>query len=63
MKVQCCVCKKVREGGQWDYPAQALPSELEVSHGYCPECAAEAFAQLTAMPQRARRRVKGSSAA
>ena len=46
MVVQCCLCKQVRKGKYW---ADALPGEVveeEVSHGYCPACAAKAFAEI-----------------
>jgi len=50
MIVQCCVCGKVRrEDGAWD-PADQHPSE-KISHGYCPDCAREAFANIN-IPQK-----------
>lgn len=47
MIVQCCVCEKVREADQWFVLAKPVnPRETLISHGYCPECAAEAFGEL-----------------
>ena len=46
MKVQCCVCKKVRVGDGWCSPRGQVACNDHVSHGYCPECAAEAFQKL-----------------
>lgn len=46
MKVQCCVCKCVREGERW---VAKRPADLEAqtfSHGYCPDCAAKAFDEI-----------------
>lgn len=46
MKVQCCVCQKIRQGERWRF---ALYGELEgesVSTGYCPECAKIAFESI-----------------
>lgn len=48
MQVQCCVCKKVRAGSQWVTPAAGSLKREPVSHGYCPACAAKAFAELDA---------------
>lgn len=45
MVVQCCSCRQVRKGKQWEEPVQ---SDLAggVSHGYCPVCAAKVFAEI-----------------
>ncbi|HOZ47447.1 MAG TPA: hypothetical protein PLO37_19215 [Candidatus Hydrogenedentes bacterium] len=44
--VQCCQCKRVREDGEWvGIPAPEV-AKCVVSHGYCPECAAQAFEEL-----------------
>ncbi|MFA6593969.1 MAG: hypothetical protein WCT16_01800 [Candidatus Buchananbacteria bacterium] len=41
MIAQCCVCHKVRlSGNVW--VGQFIPPGEQVSHGYCPECAAQA---------------------
>jgi hypothetical protein len=45
MVVQCCVCRKVRDGSRWNKPPKGHHPET-VSHGYCPVCAAEAFAEI-----------------
>ena len=44
--VQCCVCMKIRRGDVWVKPHPHILSDGYVSHGYCPTCAAEAFAQI-----------------
>ncbi|GMU92264.1 MAG: hypothetical protein AMXMBFR4_13220 [Candidatus Hydrogenedentota bacterium] len=46
MIVQCCVCEKVREGGQWFLLSKPVQMDETISHGYCPDCAAEAFGEL-----------------
>jgi len=43
MDVQCCVCKKIRVEGRW-VESDAAPRE--VSHGYCPVCADDAFREV-----------------
>ena len=46
MLVQCCECGLVRRGNTW---TPARKDELErgdISHGYCPRCAAKAFAEI-----------------
>jgi len=46
MVVQCCLCKRVRNGKLW---AEPLPEEIvegDISHGYCPACAAKAFLEV-----------------
>jgi hypothetical protein len=46
MIVQCCVCHKVRnEEKTWVAPSQSFEGQ-DISHGYCPVCAAEAFAEI-----------------
>ena len=47
MVLVCCVCHRVRKGGEWieePVPAGELPS-----HGYCPDCAAIARVELELM--------------
>jgi len=62
MIVQCCVCKKVRDDGKWTRLDDApIPDTNDVSHGYCPECAANAFAQLAATAPKRSRRSAGKS--
>jgi uncharacterized protein YlaI len=46
MLVQCCVCEKIRQGGQWAAVPEEKLRDEEISHGYCPECAEAAFAEL-----------------
>ena len=48
MVIQCCVCRRVRDGGQWTSQSLRVFQE-EVSHGYCPECAEKAFADIRKM--------------
>lgn len=43
MITQCCACRKVRQGEHWVEQTQALPSGEQVSHGYCPVCARDAY--------------------
>ncbi|MFA5125267.1 MAG: hypothetical protein WC473_05615 [Patescibacteria group bacterium] len=45
MIVQCCVCRRVRLSGVSgvSWAEQAIPPGEDVSHGYCPECAAKAY--------------------
>ena len=48
MITQCCVCRKIRKGTQWD---ASKPEELlghDISHGYCPVCALNALAEIYA---------------
>ena len=46
MTVQCCVCKRIREGGQWlEWADNSFP-ERNVSHTYCPLCAAGMFSTI-----------------
>lgn len=35
---QCCVCKKVYEGGQWVVPRPEHLEEEDITHGYCEAC-------------------------
>jgi hypothetical protein len=46
MLVQCRICKRVRENGNYRLP---VPSELSaaVSETYCPRCARETLAKLS----------------
>ena len=47
MTVQCCVCRKIRVAkGRWVAKAIPVGDEMNVSHGYCPVCAAKAFAEV-----------------
>ncbi len=48
MKVQCCVCKKVRVGTKWVSQSDPVDVPDLVSHGYCPVCAEHAFAEIRA---------------
>lgn len=36
MTIQCCVCKKVKDDGQWVRDAAKHPSAM--THTYCPHC-------------------------
>ena len=45
----CAVCKKIRdEKGQWHYMESYISSRTDTmfSHGYCPECARKAMAEV-----------------
>ena len=46
MKIQCCVCKKVKQGDTWTTVAHPEVVAAHASHGYCPTCAAVAFAEI-----------------
>ena len=46
MVVQCCVCKKIRIDGVWRASDPSAPRFEEVSHGYCPSCADDAFREV-----------------
>lgn len=56
MTVQCCVCKKIRKGARWVKPQKVALVKHDISHGYCPKCAGEAF-------QKARRRPRSGALA
>jgi len=47
MVVQCCVCKRVQKGTKWILPS-ASDLDGNVSHGYYPRCANQAFAEIQA---------------
>lgn len=49
MKVQCCVCNKMREGEQWVNPEPAILASESVSHGYCPSCLEQAHREIRAL--------------
>lgn len=51
MKVQCCVCHKLREGDQWKKAQPGETSGERISHGYCPKCAAQAFQKIRRKPR------------
>jgi hypothetical protein len=46
MVVQCCLCKRVRNGREWAEPVVSEVADGDVSHGYCPVCAAKAFEEI-----------------
>ena len=47
MTVQCCVCRKIRVGkDRWVLGEIPAEDRMNVSHGYCPACAAKAFAEV-----------------
>lgn len=49
MKVQCCVCKKLRSEAGWVNPEPGALHGQAVSHGYCPVCLEEAHREIRAM--------------
>lgn len=49
MKVQCCVCKKVRDESGWVNTESGALQGQAVSHGYCPSCLEEAHREIRAM--------------
>ncbi|NUM25213.1 MAG: hypothetical protein HUU49_01145 [Candidatus Buchananbacteria bacterium] len=49
MIVQCCVCKKIHLKNWWIRFPQWFVRKIfggDISHGYCPKCAAKAYAKL-----------------
>lgn len=48
MKVQCCVCNKIREDGQW-VAAAPVTQDDAVSHGYCPTCLEQAHREIRSL--------------
>ena len=60
MIVQCCVCGKVRHDGRWESRDRevAATNPMDISHGYCPACAAEAFAEVRRWAAMERRRAQ-----
>ena len=46
MVVQCCVCKKIRKNDAWIMAAPTTHREAVTSHGYCPNCAKDAFREI-----------------
>lgn len=42
--VQCCVCRRVRQGESWR--RRNVPTGVGVSHGYCPVCLAGLMGQV-----------------
>lgn len=48
MEVQCCVCKKIRTSGKWVIRPRSGVIASETSHGYCPDCAEAASAEIRA---------------
>ena len=49
MEVQCCLCRKFRHGQEWN---DVVPhDDKQVSHGYCPDCAARMMHEILAMPR------------
>lgn len=46
MEIQCCSCKKVRVEGEWVAHDSDSLKDTEISHGYCPSCADDAFREV-----------------
>lgn len=46
MTIQCCSCKKVKRGEVWVTAIGPLGISDRVTHGYCPVCVEEAWAEL-----------------
>jgi hypothetical protein len=47
MRRVCCVCHKTLSNGSWQHVAAV--ADEPVTHGYCPECFAEAMAEIQAV--------------
>lgn len=52
MTIQCCVCKKVKEGEGWKL--EGLVGRPDASHTYCPHCFKNAMTALRAEQRRKR---------
>ena len=48
MKVQCCVCKRVRKDGRWVRESREDLRAESTSHGYCPRCADKVLQEIRA---------------
>jgi len=47
MIIQCCQCKKVKQGETWkEPPPQFFLQDKLVSHTYCPACAEQVLHQI-----------------
>lgn len=47
MIVQCCQCRKVKQGERWKEPSShTLLQEQTVTHTYCPACAELVLQQI-----------------
>lgn len=53
--VVCCVCRKVKQA-DGTYMTQLLAPDADagLSHGYCPECAADVFKEIEEIAERRR---------
>lgn len=49
MVVQCCVCKRVYLEGSWEDAADDCDIQGTASHGYCPSCLEDAYAEFRAL--------------
>lgn len=47
MVIQCCACKRVKDGGDWHEIATLPFDTAPKSHGFCPECEAKAYAEMS----------------
>lgn len=63
MTAQCCVCGKIRSDSSWVDPSQVTFDPKEVTHGYCPRCAAKAMAEIAEYLQRQTRGVQQAGGA
>lgn len=49
MDIQCCKCRKYKHidgRGNTKWRREKPTEDSKVSHGYCPKCAEEAFAEI-----------------
>ena len=46
LEVQCCVCRRLRREDDWVVVANPDAYAAAASHGYCPECAQQAFEEI-----------------
>jgi hypothetical protein len=46
MLIQCCVCKRFRQGARWRDKQIPKRSHEAVSHSYCPVCAQKLLLEM-----------------
>jgi len=52
MTIQCCVCKKIKDGEKWKTDGHGGRSDA--SHTYCPRCFEKSMTALRAEQRRSR---------
>ena len=46
MLIQCCVCKRFREGSRWRDKEIPKRKRVTISHSYCPVCAQKLLLEM-----------------